>query len=140
MYIAGDWGILAMGAVLAAARKDNETANELIKRYIATGARCKEVNFLKCGSDEFFVGRAGFLYGALWLNRMMKRVVVPLDIMHEIARIMIVSGKTYVRVHNSPCPLMYAYYGTEYLGAAHGLCAILQILIQVTKGIIYATR
>lgn len=122
-----------MGAVLAAARKDDETANELIKRYIATGVRCKDVNFLKCGSDEFFVGRAGFLYGALWLNRMMKRIVVPLDIMHEIAQIIIVSGKTYVQVHNSPCPLMYAYYGTEYLGAAHGLCAILQILIQVFR-------
>ncbi|XP_071578734.1 lanC-like protein 3 homolog [Temnothorax nylanderi] len=130
-FLLGDWGILAMGAVLAAAREDNETANELIKRYIATGVRCKEVNFLKCGSDEFFVGRTGYLYGALWLNRMIKKIVVPFDIMHEIARTIIISGKTYVQVHNSPCPLMYAYYGTEYLGAAHGLCAILQILIQV---------
>lgn len=120
-----------MGAVLATYREDSETANELIKRYIATGVRCKEINFLTCGSDEFFVGRAGYLYGALWLNRMMKRIVVSLDIMHEIARIIIVSGKTYAQVHNSPCPLMYAYYGTEYLGAAHGLCGILQILIQV---------
>ena len=24
---------------------------------------------------------------------------------------------------------MYQYYGTEYLGAAHGLCAILQVLL-----------
>lgn len=88
---------------------------------------------MKCGSDEFFVGRAGYLYGALWLNRMMKKIVVPFDIMHEIARTIIVSGKTYMQVHNSPCPLMYAYYGTEYLGAAHGLCAILQILIQVFR-------
>ncbi|XP_011859511.1 PREDICTED: lanC-like protein 3 homolog [Vollenhovia emeryi] len=130
-FLLGDWGILAVGAVLAAIRKDNETATELIKRYIAMGERCKEVNFLKCGSDEVFVGRSGYLYGALWLNRMMERIVVPLDIMHEIARTIIASGKTYVQVHNTPCPLMYAYYGTEYLGAAHGLCAILQILIQV---------
>ncbi|XP_011701329.1 PREDICTED: lanC-like protein 3 homolog [Wasmannia auropunctata] len=136
-FLLGDWGILATGAVLAAARKDDVTANELIKCYISTGTRCKEVNFLKCGSDEFFVGRAGFLYGALWLNRMMKRIVVPLDIMHEIAQTIIASGKTYVRVHNSPCPLMYAYYGTEYLGAAHGLCAILQILIQVCRRNLY---
>ena len=28
-------------------------------------------------------------------------------------------------------PLMYSYYDTEYLGAAHGLCAILQMLITV---------
>lgn len=28
-------------------------------------------------------------------------------------------------------PLMYSYYDTEYLGAAHGLCAILQMLLSV---------
>ncbi|XP_029162376.1 lanC-like protein 3 homolog [Nylanderia fulva] len=130
-FLLGDWGILAVGAVLATVQGDEKTASELVKRYVTTGARCKEVNFLKCGSDEFFVGRAGFLYGALWLNRMMKNTVVPLDMMHEIARTIVASGQMYARVHNSPCPLMYAYYGTEYLGAAHGLCAILQILIQV---------
>ncbi|XP_029668202.1 lanC-like protein 3 homolog [Formica exsecta] len=130
-FLLGDWGILAVGAVLATVRGDEKTASEFVKRYTETGVRCKEVNFLKCGSDEFFVGRAGFLYGALWLNHKMKKVVVPLDTMHEIARTIVVSGKMYARVHNSPCPLMYAYYGTEYLGAAHGLCAILQVLIQV---------
>ena len=26
---------------------------------------------------------------------------------------------------------MYSYYDTEYLGAAHGLCAILQMLLTV---------
>ena len=31
----------------------------------------------------------------------------------------------------SRCPLMYQYYGTEYLGAAHGLTGILQMLISV---------
>ena len=130
-FLLGDWGILAVGAVLATVQGDEKTASEFVKRYIATGVRCKEVNFLKCGSDEFFVGRAGYLYGALWLNHTMKKVVVPLDTMHEIARTIVVSGQMYARVHNSPCPLMYAYYGTEYLGAAHGLCAILQVLIQV---------
>ncbi|KAL0128782.1 hypothetical protein PUN28_003879 [Cardiocondyla obscurior] len=130
-FLLGDWGILAVGAVLAVIRGENEISNELINRYIAAGVRCKEVDFLKCGSDEFFVGRAGYLYGALWLNRTMKKTVISLDVMHEISRTIIASGKTYAQVRNSPCPLMYAYYGTEYLGAAHGLCAILQILIQV---------
>lgn len=130
-FLLGNWGILAVGAVLATVRGDEKTANEFVTRYAESAERCKEVNFLKCGSDEFFVGRAGFLYGALWLNRTMQKVVVPFDAMHEIARTIVVSGKMYARVHNSPCPLMYAYYGTEYLGAAHGLCAILQVLIQV---------
>ncbi len=29
------------------------------------------------------------------------------------------------------CPLMYCYYGTDYLGAAHGLAGILQALLAV---------
>lgn len=44
---------------------------------------------------------------------------------------MVNSGKEYSRRHNSPCPLMYSYYDVEYLGAAHGLCTILQALISV---------
>ncbi|XP_020293533.1 lanC-like protein 3 homolog [Pseudomyrmex gracilis] len=130
-FLLGDWGILAIGAVLATVQNDEKTANDLVKRFITTGMRCKEVNFLKCGSDEFFVGRAGYLYGAMWLNRKIKKTVVPIETMCEIARTIVTSGKTYARVHNSPCPLMYAYYGTEYLGAAHGLCSILQVLIQL---------
>lgn len=140
LIITGDWGILAVGAVLATVQNDEQTANDLVKRFITTGMRCKEVNFLKCGSDEFFVGRAGYLYGALWLNRKIKKTVVPLEIMHEIARTIVASGKTYARVHNSPCPLMYAYYGTEYLGAAHGLCSILQVLIQVCPENLFMQR
>src|SRR2546422_239141 len=30
------------------------------------------------------------------------------------------------------CPLMYAYNGTEYLGAAHGLSGILQMLLSIS--------
>lgn len=112
-------------------QKDEKDVNDLIQRYIASSARCTKIDFLKNGSDEFLVGRAGFLFGALWLNCALKKTVIPLDLMHEIAQTMIVSGQTYARIHNSPCPLMYAYYGTEYLGAAHGLAGILQVLIQV---------
>lgn len=29
---------------------------------------------------------------------------------------MIKSGREYAKSHNSPCPLMYSYYKTQYLG------------------------
>ena len=35
------------------------------------------------------------------------------------------------RISRSGSPLMYAYHGTEYLGAAHGLCSILQMFLTV---------
>lgn len=55
--------------------------------------------------------------------------------MHIICDAIVKSGLEY-KPHPSrrpqPLPpLMYSYYGTEYLGAAHGLCAILQMLLSV---------
>jgi len=33
-----------------------------------------------------------------------------------ICRAIVDSGRAYAAKHRSPCPLMYAYYKTEYLG------------------------
>lgn len=53
------------------------------------------------------------------------------DILHLLCKTVVQSGRDYARQHQSPCPLMYAYYQVEYLGAAHGLCSILQVLMSV---------
>ena len=47
--------------------------------------------------------------------------------MHEICKLMVESGRHYAGKTKAKVPLMYAYYDTEYLGAAHGLCSILQV-------------
>ncbi|GFO32197.1 LANC-like protein 3, partial [Plakobranchus ocellatus] len=47
----------------------------------------------------------------------------------SICSAMVRSGSEYSRRHRSKSPLMYAYYHTEYLGAAHGLSSILQMII-----------
>ena len=66
--------------------------------------------------------------GALWLRRELGRDVVPLQKLHQICDAIIESGRAYSRRKRSQSPLMFAYYETEYLGAAHGLCAILQVV------------
>lgn len=43
---------------------------------------------------------------------------------------MIDSGRQYSAAKGSQFPLMYQYHGTEYLGAAHGLCAILHMMLE----------
>lgn len=43
---------------------------------------------------------------------------------------MIDSGRRYAAEKGSQFPLMYQYHGTEYLGAAHGLCAILHMMLE----------
>jgi hypothetical protein len=76
---------------------------------------------------QLFVGRAGYICGALWLRQQLGYDVVPLPKLHKICDSILESGRTYSRRKRSLCPLMFAYYDTEYLGAAHGLCAILQV-------------
>ena len=83
----------------------------------------------------FSVGRAGFLAGALWLNQVFKQNVINPQDLYPICDGIVRSGKEYVQRKSSKSqalpPLMYSYYDTEYLGAAHGLCAILQMLLSV---------
>ena len=87
------------------------------------------------------VGRAGYLNGALWLRQQLKQVneafksakhalsnslqdVISIEGLHDLGKAILNSGRDYSRAKRSPSPLMYQYYGTEYLGAAHGLFSI----------------
>lgn len=132
-FLLGNAGIYAVAAVLYKAAKDGVRASDYAKRYAQGAANCKPIDFLSCGGDELFVGRAGYLFGALWLNKQFDSQIVPVKDMHDIAQTIVQSGRRYAVDHGSPCPLMYSYYDTEYLGAAHGLSSILQILIQTPK-------
>ncbi|XP_015515778.2 lanC-like protein 3 [Neodiprion virginianus] len=132
-FLLGNAGIYAVAAVLHKAAKDSVKASDYAKRYLQGANNCKPINFLSCGGDELFVGRTGYLFGALWLNKHMDSQVVPLKEIHEIAQAIVQSGRQHATDHGSPCPLMYSYYETEYLGAAHGLSSILQVLIQTPK-------
>ncbi|XP_003508205.1 lanC-like protein 3 isoform X1 [Cricetulus griseus] len=55
-------------------------------------------------------------------------VLTPAQI-KSICQAILDSGKQYALKKRKPFPLMYSYYGTEYLGAAHGLSSILQMLL-----------
>ena len=63
-----------------------------------------------------------------------QNIIDPRDL-YPICDGIVLSGKDYVQRKSSTRqplpPLMYSYYDTEYLGAAHGLCAILQMLLSV---------
>lgn len=74
----------------------------------------------------------GYILGALWMAKETNTPIQKTDI-HELCKITVKCGKEYALRHNSPCPLMYAYYQVEYLGAAHGLCSILQMLLSVPE-------
>lgn len=117
--------------IIAAVSGEDDLVNSQLKQYLSLSEPLKKIDIHDYGSDEFFVGRTGYLFGALCLNKQLQREVIPVQTMHSLCEVMVESGRTYSKQRKSPCPLMYAYYDTEYLGAAHGLASILQVLIQV---------
>ena len=74
------------------------------------------MNFFKPGSDELFVGRAGFLAACYMINKRFQRVIVSSDITVPLCHTIIESGRQMSRRLNHPSPLVYSYYDTEYLG------------------------
>ncbi|ETN77521.1 lanthionine synthetase C-like protein [Necator americanus] len=80
-------------------------------------------------SDEILVGRAGFLSGVLWIRKTIGPSLISNSCIQKVLSAMTLSGRRYSLQRKSPCPLMYEYHGTEYLGAAHGLAGILQMAL-----------
>ena len=61
--------MFATGSLIYKDLGESKTAEELNKRYVSLANVCQPIDFLPSGSDELFVGRAGYLCGALLLNR-----------------------------------------------------------------------
>ncbi|XP_078618101.1 lanC-like protein 3 isoform X1 [Branchiostoma floridae x Branchiostoma japonicum] len=131
-FLLGNAGVYVAGALIYNSLGDKQKSTEFVQKFAELAPVCLPVNFLRCGSDELFVGRAGYLCGVIELRRRLGVQVLPQTgdaSVHALCAAMVKSGREYSKRHNSPSPLMYAYYGTEYLGAAHGMAGILLILL-----------
>lgn len=129
-FLLGDAGTYALAAVLMK-ELGNDQFNDMVQTYKSLSNQFLNPKFLKCGGDEFFVGRAGYLAGALWISRELQTSVFTNEELYKICDVMVACGREYATKHKSPCPLMYHYYNTEYIGAAHGISFILQMLLSV---------
>lgn len=157
-FICGDAGVCAVKAAISHQMGDLKSAEMYLEHFKNGLAICKPINFFKPGGDELFVGRTGYLYGILWLKKVFGRKIIPDKDIIELCSTIVESGRKYSKRKKSIFPLMYSYYNTEYLGnffffylyfkfnkkyifvylfhnfpffvgAAHGLCTILQVLI-----------
>lgn len=129
-FILGPAGVYAVTSVVYHSLGDENQSRNFREQYYNAANYCKDPNFLSCGSDELFVGRAGYIMGALWLAKETNTPIQKADLF-ELCKITIKSGRDYAARHKCPCPLMYSYYQVEYLGAAHGLCSIIQSILSV---------
>ncbi|CAL8267124.1 unnamed protein product [Lota lota] len=127
-FLLGGAGIYAVAAMIYKAMGLAEFVKPLTK-FRNLWEVCAPINFLECGSDELFAGRAGYLCAALVLKQKLGLEILRKEQIKAICHAIINSGKQYARKKRKPFPLMYSYYGTEYLGAAHGLSSVLQMLL-----------
>lgn len=137
-FLTGAAGVYAVASAIASASKLSEARiQSYLNKFSSLAQHFIPVQVHKCGSDEMFVGRAGYISAALWLKSINSKLdVVGNDVLFKICDAIVASGRQYAKSRRnngqqpSP-PLMFAYYQTEYLGAGHGLCAILQMLLSV---------
>lgn len=127
-FILGKAGVVALGSLLYQTIGDEQSCEKLCKEYEQLSEYCTPIIF-RNGSDELFVGRAGYLCGAMNLQQKLGKKVVGDDVMKRLCSTMVQSGREYSKRCKSKSPLMYHYYNTQYLGAAHGLSSILQMLL-----------
>ncbi|XP_062608845.1 lanC-like protein 3 isoform X1 [Saccostrea cucullata] len=131
-FILGQAGVLVLCSLLYKTIGDEKSSDRYIAQYAQLAEHCKKIDFFgRNGSDELFVGRAGYLCGVLALRQKTGKQVIGDDVLTGLWRTMVASGrKGAEKQHSSPkSALMYSYYNTEYLGAAHGLSSILQMLL-----------
>lgn len=128
-FLLGNAGTFAVAAVVYKSLGNAEESKKYVSEYAHLAAVVTPVNWLSCGGDELLVGRAGYLSGVLWLRSELGCEVLGESAVNAILDAMVQSGQQYSTSHKSRIPLMYQYYKTEYLGAAHGLAGILQMML-----------
>ncbi len=76
-FILGPAGVHLVGGLVYSHLGQEETGAECRQKYASLCAACEPINYLECGSDEILVGRAGYICGALHLNRKFGEVLSP---------------------------------------------------------------
>lgn len=152
-FICGDAGVNATNAAIHHRLDDAETAKMYLDCFESGLIECKRTGSMRPGDNELFVGRAGYLFGVLWLEKVFGTKILPDQDIIELCSAIVEFGRCYSKKNKSSFPLMYSHHNKEYLGlfseinvnfkqnsvissflntfigAAHGLCTILQVLI-----------
>ncbi|KAI9583955.1 lanC-like protein 3 homolog [Glossina fuscipes] len=129
-FLYGNAGIYAVSAAVSHDLKLMQDLSDDLMNFKAGITSSKELSPTQYGWDEMLLGRAGYLAGCYWLNDIMPGKEVTDDDLISICQLIIANGRGYAEQIKAPLPLLYQWRGREYLGAAHGLCAILHMLLE----------
>ncbi|ESO94854.1 hypothetical protein LOTGIDRAFT_215378 [Lottia gigantea] len=131
-FLLGPAGVYCVAALFFHKQGDMKNRDHLIQQFAKYSTECLKLNYMKDGSDELFVGRAGYLC-ALFTIRKHTGCPVKDSVVKAICDTIIQSGRNYSQQRGLKIPLMYAYYKAECIGAAHGLSSILQFLLRFSQ-------
>lgn len=115
-FMSGDAGVNAVNAVIYHLVGNAGMAKMYLDRFKNGIAKCKSTSSLEPGEDELFVGRAGYLFGVLWLEKVFGKTILADQDIKDLCVIIVESGRKYSKINNSIFPLMYSYHHKEYLG------------------------
>ncbi|EFO26306.1 hypothetical protein LOAG_02178 [Loa loa] len=122
-------GSLSIYVISILYEEKNERSKRLIDRIIEIGRLIASTDVLGDGDDELLAGRVGFLAAVITLREHMAHKIIPDDCIGNVINKIVASGRSYASSKLFKVPLMYQYHGRHYLGAAHGLMGILQMLL-----------
>ncbi|KAM3725970.1 LanC-like protein [Dirofilaria immitis] len=122
-------GSLSIYVICILYEKRSEKSKQLVDRIIEIGHIIGNSNVHGDGDDELLGGRVGFLAAVITLREHMAQKIIPDNCIGIVVSKIIASGRSYAASKRFKVPLMYQYHGRHYLGAAHGLMGILQMLI-----------
>lgn len=116
-FICGDAGVNAVHAAIYHLLDDVKMAEMYLKHFENQQIIFKPASsIIKSGDDELFVGRTGYLFGVLWLEKVFGRKIIPDQDIIELCSAIVESGRQYSKRNKSIFPLMYSYHNKEYLG------------------------
>ncbi|CAK8675045.1 unnamed protein product [Clavelina lepadiformis] len=128
--LSGNGGVYMVAALIYNKLGDKQKYEKYIEAYQNLASCCEQVDFLDGGCDELFVGRAGYMFGILALEKCTGVNILPLSQVKIVWDKVIESGRVLSETNNvGDLPLVYKYHGKPYLGAAHGFSGILQALL-----------
>ncbi|XP_052903179.1 lanC-like protein 3 homolog isoform X1 [Anopheles moucheti] len=127
-FLCGDSGIAAVSAVISHDLKNITDMENDVKMFLKGYPTCSSA--AGYDADEVLVGRAGFLHGAYWLNQIIASKPIKNEMITTICQVLMNRGRCMAASLQIAPPLMYEYHEKTYLGAAHGICAILHALLE----------
>lgn len=129
-FLCGNAGIFAVSSIINYELKNMSDFNQDKQQFLAGYNVCKNIVYNRYGSDEILFGRAGYLSAVYWINQNVQGTDKIVNIINDLCHVTIESGIQYSRKHKLSFPLMWECYNEKYLGAAHGICAILHMILE----------